>query len=81
MEIIKGKVAVKAEASVPEPPREVELFTAPVAVRRSKLSFGAVPAVQLLLSAVCAGVMWYLLHGGEEMQTAAEEIIGRIIGG
>ena len=81
MEVLTGKVITKAEIQEPTPVKEVELFTAPVAVHRIRLSFGAVPVVQLLLAAVCGGILWYMQNGGTEMQNMADEIIRRFIGG
>ena len=81
MEVLKGKIVAKAESPVVGPPREVELFTAPVAVHRVKLSFGAVPVIQSVISVICGSVMWYFLNNGGEMQSAAETILRRIIGG
>ncbi len=81
MEVLEGKVVNRTPDVTEEPAREVELFTNPVAVHRIKLGFGAVPVVQLALSAVCGGVLWYMTISGGKMQVAAEEIIRRIIGG
>ena len=81
MEVLKGKIVTKAENPVAEAPREVELFTAPVAVHRIKLSFGAVPVIQVVLSVICGVAMWHFLNNGGEMQSAAEAMLGRITGG
>ena len=81
MEMLTGKVVGKAETESVEPVKEVELFTNPVAVHRIKLSFGAVPIVQTVLTAVCGGILWYMKNNGGETQAVAEEIIRRIVGG
>ncbi len=81
MEILTGKVINKNESEPAGQVKEVELFTNPVAVHRIRLSFGAVPVVQLFLSLICGGVLWYFRNNGGEMQSAAEEIVRRIIGG
>ncbi len=80
MEILTGKVVNREEEKTNEPAKEVELFTNPVAVNRIRLSFGAVPVVQLVLTAICGGVLWYL-KGGSETAAMAEEIIRRLTGG
>ncbi len=80
MEVLTGKVVNRAEEKTEESAKEVELFTNPVAVHRIRLSFGAVPAVQLVLTAVCGGVLWYLKNGSETA-AVAEEIIRRLTGG
>lgn len=80
MEVLTGKVISKTE-TVEAPVKEVELFTNPVAVHRIKLSFGAVPVVQTVLTAVCGGVLWYLKNSGGEMGAMAEQIIRRLTGG
>ncbi len=78
MEILTGKVVEKSEAM---PVKEVELFTDPVPVHRIRLSFGAVPVVQVLLTSVCGAALWYLRNNNGDFQPVAEEIIRRIIGG
>ncbi len=80
MEVLTGKVVNRAEEKAEEAAKEVELFTNPVAVHRIRLSFGAVPVVQLVLTAVSAGALWYL-KSGSATAAAAEEIIRRLTGG
>lgn len=80
MEVLTGKVISKSETAPVEAVKEVELFTNPVAVHRIRLSFGAVPVVQLALAVICGGVLWYLKNNGETA-AMAEEIIRRIISG
>ena len=81
MEVLTGTVISKNEPQEEAPVKEVELFTNPVAVHRIKLSFGAVPIVQTVLTAVCGGILWYMKNNGGETQAVAEEIIRRIVGG
>lgn len=81
MEILTGRVVDKTEEKNEETVREVELFTNPVAVHRIRLSFGAVPVIQLILTAICGGVLWYMRSNGGETAVIAEEIIRRIISG
>lgn len=80
MEVLTGKVVNRAEEKSEEQVKEVELFTNPVAVHRIRLSFGAVPVVQIVLTAICGGVLWYLKNGSETA-AMAEEIIRRLTGG
>lgn len=79
MEVLTGKVITKTEEENAE--KEVKLFTNPVAVKRIRLSFGAIPAVQLIFTAICGAVLWYMKGGSVELQQTAEEIIRRFIGG
>ena len=81
MEVLTGTVISKNEPQEEAPVKEVELFTNPVAVHRIRLSFGAVPVIQLLLTAVCGGALWYMQSSSAELQTMAEGIIRRFIGG
>ena len=80
MEVLTGKVVNRAEEKIDEPAKEVELFTNPVAVHRIRLSFGAVPAVQIVLTAICGGILWYMQNNGRETAAMAEEIIRRLTG-
>lgn len=80
MEVLTGRIVNKTEPQPAEEVKEVELFTNPVAVHRVKLSFGAVPVLQLVLSAICGGILWYLKNNGETA-ARAEEIIRRLVGG
>lgn len=80
MEVLTGKVVNRAEEKAEESAKEVELFTNPVAVHRIRLSFGAVPVIQLVLTVFCAGALWYL-KSGSATAAVAEEIIRRLTGG
>lgn len=77
MEVIKGRIVGMQENT--EPKKEVELLTAPVPVRRHKLSFGAVVAVQVLLSVIAGGML--LFTDGKDEFAAAAEVLRRIING
>ncbi len=79
MEVIKGRIVGMQENTEPEPKKEVELLTAPVPVRRHKLSFGAVVAVQVLLSVIAGGML--LFTDGKDEFAAAAEVLRRIING
>lgn len=81
MEVLTGKVVGKTEEKPVEEVREVELFTNPVAVNRVKLSFGAVPVLQTVMTGLCGGAIWYMKNSSGELQAAAEEIVRRILGG
>ena len=81
MEVIKGKIVSSSETAVPEPKREVELFTAPVPVRRYKLPFGAVIAVQFILSAAIGGFIWWAKGQSGEAGEIAAELIRRFLNG
>ena len=81
MEVLTGKIVEKGGAEAIETAKEVELFTNPVAVHRVRLSFGAVPVVQLVLTAVCGAALWYLQNSGGEAGKLAEEIARRLAGG
>ncbi len=58
---------------------KVPLFTAPSRVSPHRLGFGAVVIVQLILSALCFGVLWILsLTGGEEMRAFIGGLTGML---
>lgn len=80
MEVLTGKVITKTEPTEKAPDADVELFTNPVTVHRRRLSFGAVPVIQLLLTVICGAILWYLQSGDGEMQAAAEEIVRKLSG-
>ncbi len=81
MEVIKGKIVSATEIAVPEPKKEVELFTAPVPVRRYKLSVGAVIVVQIFLALVLVGFLWWAKPQGGEVGEIAEELLRRFLNG
>lgn len=81
MEVIKGKIVTSSAKSEPEPEKKIEYFTAPVPVRRHKLSFGAVVVVQIVLSAATGVFLWWITSQGGEGASIAEEILRRFLNG
>lgn len=79
MEVIKGKVISRSQDEVPE--KEIEYMTAPVPVRRNKLSFGAVVAVQVLLSLAVGGALLWSRTSDSEAGTLIGEIMRQLLNG
>lgn len=74
MEVVKGRIVgtgEKTEIITEEPKKEVELLTAPVPVRRYRLSFGAILTVQLI-TAVIFGALLFFSERTEELGTLSD---------
>ncbi len=78
METIKATI-ISEQPEQPE--REIEYLTAPVPVRKYKLPFASAVAVQVLLTVICGGLLWWSTARGGALAEATEEILRRFLNG
>lgn len=79
MEVIKGRIVTAEERNSPE--KEIEYLTDPVPVRKTRLSFGAIIVVQVLLAVLTGGLLMWASSSDYEAAMLVENTIRRLLNG